>query len=97
MKRKDISAGLFLVMFIAAVLVPFASQMPDGLEKVAADQGFSSKESENPAVAAPFADYRVPGIGSDKISAVLSGIIGALAMFCTGWGIAALLRRRKTR
>ncbi len=97
MKRKDILAGLLLILILAAVLIPLASQSPDGLEKVATDQGFAAKENEKPAVTAPFADYRVPGIGSDKLSVVLSGIIGALAMFCTGWGIAALLKRRKIR
>jgi hypothetical protein len=97
MKGKDIFIGLVLAVLISAVLVPFASQMPDGLEKVAAEQGFAAKESDNPAVAAPFADYRIPGIASKNLSAAASGIIGVLAVFCTVRGIAVLLKRRKIR
>lgn len=97
MKRKEILAGLLFVVLLAAVLVPFASQLPDGLEKVATDQGFAAKESESPAVPSLFASYRVPGIYNEALSAVASGIIGALAMFCTGWGIASLMKKWKGR
>lgn len=97
MKRKEMLAGLLIVILLAVVLIPFASQSPDGLEKVAADQGFASKESESPAVSSPFADYRIPGIGNKTLSTVVSGITGALAMFCIGWGIASLLKKWRSR
>lgn len=97
MKGRDIFIGLVLAALISVMLVPLASQMPDGLEKVAADQGFAGRESGTPAVTAPFADYRIPGIASKNLSAAVSGIIGALAVFGTVWGIAALLKRRKIR
>lgn len=97
MKKKEILAALMLVMFLAAVLIPFASQFPDGLEKVAIDQGFASQERHDPAVPALLAGYQVPGIGDKVLSSAISGIIGALAMFCIGWGIAVLLKKRKSR
>lgn len=97
MKIKEILAGLLIVILLAVVLIPFASQSPDGLEKIAADQGFASKESESPAVSSLFADYRAPGIDNKTISTVVSGIAGSLVMFCTGWGIALLLKRWRSR
>ncbi len=97
MKRKDVLIGLLLAFSISILFVPFASQSPDGLEKVAAEQGFASKENENPSLAAPFADYRIPGISDKNVSAAISGVIGALAVFCTAGGISALLKRRKPR
>jgi len=96
LRRKEILFCLLLVVLAAAVFIPFASQSPDGLEKVAKDLGFAAKESERPAVQ-PFADYRIPGIDNKNISTVISGLLGALTMFGTGWGIAALLRRWRSR
>jgi hypothetical protein len=95
-KRKEIITGLLLIGFLLAVLLPFASESPDGLEKVAAEKGFAAKESESP-LAAPLADYRVPGINNKTLSGVISGIAGALAMFSIVGGIAALLKRRRSR
>ena len=67
-------------------------------EKVAGDKGFLSSSSETGSTlfTAPFPDYRIPGMG-DKTSGVVSGIAGALAMFCIGWGIAALLKKMRAR
>ncbi len=97
MKSKEILAGLLLVLLLSAVFIPFTSLAPDGLEKVASYLGFSSKASDSPLVTSPFAEYRLPGIANDKLSAAISGIIGALVMFGAGWGIAVLLRRWRPR
>ncbi len=96
MRKKEILVCLLLIVLAAAVLIPLASQSPDGLEKVAKDVGFAAKESGSPA-GQPFADYRIPGIDNKNVSSVISGLLGALAMFCTGWGIASLLRRWRSR
>lgn len=97
MKRKDVLVSLLLVILLSILFIPLASQAPDGLERVAEDRGFSSAESGSPAVPAFFADYRVPGISNESLSAAVSGIIGALAMFCIGLGVAALLKKVNLR
>lgn len=94
MRRKDVIAGLLLVVGICVVLVPFASELPDGLEKVAGDLGITARAGALPSIHAPFAEYKIPGIGNDSVSSVVSGILGAMAMFGMGWGLAALLKRR---
>lgn len=98
MRRKDIIAGIIIIVALSALFIPFASESPDGLEKVASDKGFLSSTSGTASspFTAPFPDYRVPGMG-DKTAGVVSGIAGALAMFCIGWGIAALLRKMRAR
>lgn len=94
MKLKNWLAGL-LIIIAFAVIIPFASQSPDGLEKVAVDMGFAHRETGLRAIPAPLAGYTVPGIGNEKLSAVVSAILGSLAVFGAGWGIAILFNKRK--
>lgn len=98
MRKKDIVIGIIIIIALSALFIPLASESPDGLERVTSDGGFLSSASENISspFTAPFPDYKVPGIG-DMTSGVVSGIAGALAMFCIGWGIAALLRKMRAR
>ena len=98
MRKKDIITGITIIVVLSALFIPFASESPDGLEKVAGVNGFlsSAAETASSPFTAPFPDYRIPGMG-DKTSGVVSGIAGALAMFCICWGIAALLRKMRAR
>jgi hypothetical protein len=61
---------------------PFASSSPDGLERVAADQGFLDRGT---AQAAPVPDY-----GGSPLVVGLSGFAGTLLV---GLGGLALVRR----
>jgi hypothetical protein len=97
MKGKHIAIGVLLIVALSAAFIPFASQFPDGLEKVAGDQGFASKQSESPPFSAPFPDYKIPGVGNESLSSVVTGIAGGLAMFFVGSGIALILNRRKSK
>jgi hypothetical protein len=83
--------GLFLAL-VLALLSPLASPHPDGLERVAEDQGFLSE-----ARSAPYelvADYLFPGIENEALATVLAGITGTLILFGLGAGLAWALRRR---
>ncbi len=98
MRKKDIITGIIIIVALSALFIPLASESPDGLERVAGDNGFLSSASKivSSPFTAPFPDYKVPGMG-EKTSGVVAGIAGALAMFCIGWGIAALLRKMRAR
>jgi cobalt/nickel transport system permease protein len=76
-----------LVIFIS----PFACGWPDGLEKVAGSLGFAPRAAEKPVLPSPFADYTIPGIGSEWLSTVLAGVIGAAIAFVLAWLWARLL------
>ncbi len=90
--RRIWIAGLCLAL-IVALLSPLASPHPDGLERVAEDQGFIQR-----ALDAPYhliADYVFPGISNEAAATILAGIVGTLLVFGITWGLAAALRRRE--
>ena len=77
MKKRDIVVGLIISLILAVILSPFASSLPDGLEKVAEKFGFLEKEST--LLKAPIPDYEFPGGG--KLATSLAGLIGTLITF----------------
>lgn len=92
MKVKWWQIGLLLCLLVAA-LSPLASSAPDGLERVAHDQGFMGR-----ATAAPFqllADYVFPGVANETVATMLSGLIGTLAVFGVVCAVAWLVRSRR--
>lgn len=95
MCKEEILLGLTIALLIALLMSPFASPQPDGLERVAKDQGFMEKGEGSPAFAAPIPDYAFPGIGNKTWATSIAGLIGTLAMFGVGLGVAALLRKRR--
>ncbi|MBV9389282.1 MAG: PDGLE domain-containing protein [Chroococcidiopsidaceae cyanobacterium CP_BM_ER_R8_30] len=104
--RALLVTGLGIALLVAIFLSPFASQSPDGLDRVAKDQGFNKKEQEEtPAKKLPFyavfdsyALRFVPGYDkeggiSSKVATSLAGVAGTLATFGLAWGIGKLAVR----
>ena len=83
--------GLAVAALIVVILVPLASGDPDGLERVATDQGFSQAAEEGPFSIIP--DYTVPGIGG-SLSTIVAGLIGVVVVFGVVWLIGRALARR---
>ena len=83
--------GLLLALGIA-LLSPLASPHPDGLERVAEDQGFLDKAQDAPYQVIP--DYTFPGIENEALATIIAGLIGTALLFALGYGLAWLLRRR---
>lgn len=84
-----------LVCLAVACLSPLASSSPDGLERVAEDEGFIGLAGE-----APFqiiADYVFPGMENEALATILAGIIGTLILFGVAYGLAWLLKSRRGR
>lgn len=77
-----------LVVLIAAVL---ASGDPDGLERVATDQGFSQAAEDAPFSIIP--DYTVPGMGG-TLSTIVAGLLGIAVVFGVVWLVGRALARR---
>jgi len=76
-----ISIFFSLSLLISFFLSPFASSLPDGLEKVAITKGFANKETNNKIFKSPFADYSFPFIKNQKISTALAGLTGTIIVF----------------
>ena len=89
--------ALAVAVALAAAFAPFASGAPDGLEKVAAEQGFADRG--RPAAAhtrAPAPGYAFPGVEDPRVATALAGFAGTLAVFALGAGVVAVARRPRT-
>lgn len=84
--------GLAIAAAVVVVLAPLASSDPDGLERVAGDQGFL--ESARDAVSSIIPDYTVPGIDGD-LSTIVAGLIGVGIVFGLMIVIGRVLARRR--
>ena len=86
------------VTLLAAVgLSQFSSESPDGLERVAADQGFAETAVDHPMGNQPLADYG-DGFDDGTAGVATSGIVGAVAVLIGAVGLlkgAGALRRRR--
>ena len=75
--RGWVVAGV-LISLAVVLLSPLASVDPDGLERLAGDQGFLSQGASAPYAILP--DYTVPFLGSTPLSTVLAGTIGMIVV-----------------
>jgi len=87
--------GLGLALLLGMFLSPFASQSPDGLEKVAADKGFLQKGEVAPTLAAPIPDYAMPGIKREGAATAAAGLLGTLIAFAAACAAGALVKRMR--
>jgi hypothetical protein len=94
--RAFLAAGLLVALLLAGVASWYASSAPDGLEKVAGDQGFISQEQEHDLEGSPFAGYETKGVDDDRLSGGLAGVAGVGATLLLGGGLFLLIRRRGT-
>ena len=79
-----------LVALLLAIISPIASSFPDGLEKVAEDQGFLETAQESSFTIMP--DYSFPGIENEAVATIIAGILGTLLVFVAALGVAGLLK-----
>jgi len=79
---------------LVATISPLASSAPDGLEKVAEDQGFIGAAESSPFEVV--ADYVFPGVENEALATVLAGWLGTLLLFGVAYGLAWLIRARRT-
>lgn len=86
--------GLGLIIALAlAVLAPLASTFPDGLEWVAAQNGFLNRVQNAPYRIIP--NYTLPGIASPALATILAGMIGTFLVFGAALAVAYLRRNRR--
>ena len=89
-------SGLMVALAVAALLSPWASRWPDGLERVSAQLGFRDRERQRPIVLAPLAGYKLPGARSAGWSTPAAGIMGTLVVFGGVYLLGCRLARRRS-
>jgi hypothetical protein len=99
-KKKNntrfIFISLLICLIIAFFLSPFASSNPDGLEKAAEILGFLHLGEVLVWGHSVMPDYSIPFLGERPISGMIAGILGTLVLFGLGWGVGAVLKKKKS-
>ncbi len=96
MKRWGLPAGILVVaLCIAGVLSHFASSSPDGLERVAEDQGFADHAQPQPGQLEVMPDYELPGAEHSVVGRTAVALGGTLVVFAVSLSIGWALRRRR--
>lgn len=75
---KKYLATLIFTLVGLAVLIPFASDAPDGLEKVAESLGIGEHE---PTWSGLMPDYTLPHVENTYVSTLVAGVFGVFLVF----------------
>lgn len=94
--RKLWIGGVVTALVLAGFVSFYASASPDGLEKVAADQGIAAQAKPHAAADSPLAGYGVKDVSDARLSGGLAGVIGVGATLAVGTGAFWVVRRRRT-
>jgi len=89
-----VAIGLAIAVGLAFLVAPEASSKPDGLEKVAIDEGFNDGAQDHDLADSPTADYGVRGVDDARLSTGLAGALGIGVTFLLAGGLVLLVRRR---
>jgi hypothetical protein len=90
-----IAAGLLVAAGLGLLVSPFASSAPDGLERVAAEEGFIDSAEDHALSDGPVADYSVRGVDNERVSTAIAGLIGVLITFGVGLALFTAIRRHR--
>ncbi|MGA1306264.1 MAG: PDGLE domain-containing protein [Candidatus Nanopelagicaceae bacterium] len=89
----------YLLFFIAALSLAgglsfYASSSPDGLEKVAEDEGFLESAEDSALSNSPLADYGLAGLDSERLSVGIAGVIGVVVTAIIALALFTLIKKR---
>ena len=88
---KGVTKAIVLIILGLALLIPFASTYPDGLEKVAESLGI--KESK-PFWSGLMPDYTIHVIENPYLGKLISGLIGLFLVLSVAWVIGWAIARK---
>ena len=91
--RTVLIVGALLALLLAGVVSHYASSAPDGLNKVANDQGISAQEKQHQLDDSPFAGYGTKGVDDGRLSGGLAGVAGVGVTFLIVGGLVLAVRR----
>ncbi|GAA3804866.1 energy-coupling factor ABC transporter permease [Streptomyces coacervatus] len=95
-RRRLWLTGLVTSLVLAGFVSFYANTNPDGLMKVAQDQGIDKKTEKHAAADSPLAGYGVKDITDGRVSKGLAGLIGVGVTVVAGSTVFWAVRRRRT-
>ena len=87
--------GIAIAALVVVILAPLASSDPDGLERVAEDQGFIER-AEN-FFSGLLGDYAIPGVDNEGLSTILAGLIGVAIVVVLVLILGRVVARRRVQ
>ncbi len=94
--RLFVAMALGMALVLGVLVSPFASQDPDGLDRVAKDHNFAQRATPPVAQKLPFYTvfdaYALRG-APPSLATPLAGLIGVLTTFGVAWGVGKLTVR----
>lgn len=90
-----VAAGCLIALVLAGVVSHWASDSPDGLNKVAADKGFDDTATEHHASDGPLAGYTTDIFDDPWLAGAAAGAAGVVVCFGIAGAFVLLVRRRK--
>jgi len=82
-----------LIALLLAIISPLAATRPDGLERVAIENGFINKAQESLFQIIP--DYQFPGASNEVGATIAAGILGVAIVLVVTLGVAYTRRNRQ--
>lgn len=95
-RRYAVFASIGIIVVIFAMIVPFASQEPDGFDRAAEELSEGVEDNAGAETSTPFAGYEVEGVQGRVTGNWIAGTAGILTVFILGIGMGRLLTRRKS-
>lgn len=92
--RTLLLLALLVSVLLAGGVSYYASGSPDGLERVATDQGIAGQARDHDLAGSPLADYGVTGVSNERLSGGLAGLAGIAVTGVAATGLVLVLRRK---
>ncbi len=92
--RTFVIGGILAAVLMAGVVSQFAFDDPDGLERVAIEQGFDEQAEGHTLDSSIFADYATTGVVNESVSLAIAGVSGTVIVLAVGYGLFLSVGRR---
>ncbi len=93
--RVLLLVGLAATLLVAGGLSLSSSTSPDGLERVATEQGLGEGAETGATADGPLTGYQAPGLDDSGLATVVAGVTGTLVVLVLGTALFVLVRRRR--
>jgi len=90
--RTFVIGGVLTALLFAVVVSQFAVDDPDGLEKVAIEEGFIDQGQDHALSNSIFSDYATEGVDNETLSLAIAGVAGTLITLAVGYGLFRAIR-----